>query len=345
MPEKNVSQPAPEKSGQPDSSGRTLSEVLAAYKIELPAKQVDQLDRYCRALWEWNTKLNLTRHTDYEKFVTRDLVDTLQLAAHLQEGEHILDVGTGGGVPGVPLAILRPDLDVELCDATGKKAKAVGAILDEIELDLNVWHAKAEELLKAHRFHTLTVRALSRLDRILEIFAPAWYAFDRLLLIKGPAWIEERGEARHFGRLTNLALRKLADYTNPGMEHQSVILQICQKKRLAEIEKRAENLAAGIPIEETAEIVAVQTESGFPARQAGGVKPFRPPRGKRPFGTYAKGGKFGNLGKTNAGRRRGTAEEDGRGKKGGPKRSSKGKPAGGPRRGGPGLNRQPRSPH
>ena len=331
--EMNPSEPISDKSGQPDSSGRTLEEVLAAYQIELPAKKIALLDRYCRALWDWNAKLNLTRHDDYEKFVTRDLVDTLQLAACLQKGEHVLDVGTGGGVPGIPLAILRPDLDVELCDATGKKAKAVGAILDEIGLDLNVWHAKGEELVKAHRFHTLVIRALSKLNRILEIFAPAWYAFDRLLLIKGPAWVEERGEARHFGRLTNLALRKLAEYTNPGLEHQSVILQVCQKKRLAEIEKRAEDLAAGIPIEESAEIVAVETESG-PARQAGRSRPFRRPRGARPFGSQPNRGKFGKANQAGRGGRRG---------KGG-NAAGKGSPSGGRRRGGTGPNRGPRSP-
>ena len=287
--EKKISEP--ETDPIPVSGSPALTEVLAKYEISLPGGQVEMLDRYCRALWEWNAKLNLTRHDSYEKFVTRDLVDSIRLASHLQKGEHVLDVGTGGGVPGVVLAILRPDLRVELCDATEKKAKAVGAILDEIGLDLNVWHAKAEDLLKAHRFHTLVIRAVSRLERLLSMFAPVWFAFDRILMIKGPAWVEERGEARHFGRLTNLALRKADEYTNPGVEHQSVILQVCQKKRLAEIEKRADDLAAGLPIQESAEFVAVETAS--PARR----RVPRRPQGSRPYGTSVKGGKFPRNGK------------------------------------------------
>ena len=287
--EKKISEP--ETDPIPVSGSPTLTDVLAKYEISLPGGQVEMLDRYCRALWEWNAKLNLTRHDSYEKFVTRDLVDSIRLASHLQKGEHVLDVGTGGGVPGVVLAILRPDLRVELCDATEKKAKAVGAILDEIGLDLNVWHAKAEDLLKAHRFHTLVIRAVSKLERLLAMFAPVWFAFDRILMIKGPAWVEERGEARHFGRLTNLALRKADEYTNPGVEHQSVILQVCQKKRLAEIEKRAEDLAAGLPIQESAEFVAVETAS--PARH----RVPRRPKGSRPYGASAKGGKFPRDGK------------------------------------------------
>ncbi len=290
--EKNFSPSASEESAA--SPTPSLADVLAKYGIDLPAEQISLLERYCRALWEWNTKLNLTRHDDYEKFVTRDVIDSMRLACHLQKGEHVLDVGTGGGVPGIILAIIRPDLNVELCDATGKKAKAVGAIVDEIGLDLNVWHAKAEELVKAHRFHTLVIRAVSKLDRLLAMFAPAWFAFDRILMIKGPAWVEERGEARHFGRLTNLALRKLDDYTNPGMEHQSVILQVCQKKRLAEIEKRAEDLAAGLPIEASAEFVAVETPTGSP-RRGGGP---RRPKSNRPFGAFQKGRRSGPPGRS-----------------------------------------------
>ena len=105
----------------------TLNEALQRHGIELPPEQVEHLDRYCKLVWDWNTKINLTRHTDYEKFVSRDLVDTLELSKLLGEGEEVLDVGSGGGVPGVLLAILRPDLHLALCESVGKKA----AVLEE----------------------------------------------------------------------------------------------------------------------------------------------------------------------------------------------------------------------
>src|SRR5436189_2404112 len=119
-----------ESRGKPDAED-SLAAALARHGIELPAAQVERLDRYCRLLWDWNTKLNLTRHTDNEKFVGRDLVDSLQLASHLRAEEEVLDVGTGGGVPGVVLAILRPDLKVALCDSVGKKARAVESIVKD----------------------------------------------------------------------------------------------------------------------------------------------------------------------------------------------------------------------
>ena len=90
-----------------NSPDQPLSAVLARHQIELPAAQVALLERYCELLWDWNAKINLTRHTDYEKFVARDLVDSLAFARFLEPKEEVLDVGTGGGVPGVVLADRR----------------------------------------------------------------------------------------------------------------------------------------------------------------------------------------------------------------------------------------------
>ncbi len=136
--------------------------------------------------------MNLTRHTTLEKFVGRDVVDSHELGKLLEQGERVLDVGTGGGVPGVVLAILRPDLSVSLCESTQKKARAVEAIVAELGLRVPVFPSRAEEVLEISTFNTLVARALASLSKILTWLRPHWDAFDRLLVIKGPAWVEER---------------------------------------------------------------------------------------------------------------------------------------------------------
>lgn len=211
----------------------SLAEALAAYHIELPAQQVERLEQYARMLWEWNEKLNLTRHTTFDRFVSRDIVDAQALAGLLAQGEVVLDVGTGGGLPGVILAVLRPDLRMVLCEAIGKKSRAVADMVQRLKLPVPVVQARAEDLLGPGQFNTLILRAVGRLREVLRWFQPHWQHFDRLLVVKGPSWVEERGEARHYGLMKGLALRKLVSYPLAGTDSESVVLQICPKERLA----------------------------------------------------------------------------------------------------------------
>jgi len=211
------------------SDDDTLSDALQRHGLQLPADQVERLGQYCRLLWDWNNKLNLTRHTDYEKFVGRDVVDTLQLAAHLREGEEVLDVGTGGGVPGAVLAIVRPDLKMTLCDSVAKKVRAVEAIIKDLGLEVPVMPFRAEELLEDTRYDALVSRAVGPLWKLLAAFKPHWHSFRRLLVIKGPKWTEELTEARRRGLLHNLQLKTAAEYAMPSAEGKSVILKIWPK--------------------------------------------------------------------------------------------------------------------
>ena len=204
----------------------TLEAAIQSHGLTVPPDQQRQLEDYCQLLWAWNKKLNLTRHLDYETFVARDLMDSLQLAEFLREGERVLDVGSGGGVPGIVVSILRPDVKVWLSDSIEKKTKALDDIVRELELKSRVINSRVQELLPKKEFDTLVARAVGPLSKLLRWVAPHWSRFDRLLLIKGPRWIEERGDARHRGLLQDLELRKLKSYPMPGTESESVILQV-----------------------------------------------------------------------------------------------------------------------
>ena len=203
---------------------------LQACGLEVASAHATQLSHYCHLLWAWNEKLNLTRHRDFERFASRDVMDSVRLAALLGDGEEILDVGTGGGVPGIVLAIIRPDLDVALCESVAKKAKAVDAIVGQLGLRVPVYHARAENLLEDLRFDTLVARAVGPLWKLGKWFGPHRAMFRRVLAIKGPAWTEERAEARHRGTLQGFELRREATYPMPGTNSESVILSLSTQR-------------------------------------------------------------------------------------------------------------------
>jgi 16S rRNA (guanine527-N7)-methyltransferase len=212
-----------------EETGASLPEMLTAEGIALESSQVERLDRYRELLWSCNETMNLTRHTTLEKFVSRDVMDSWQLAKLLEPGERVLDVGTGGGVPGIVMAILRPDLKISMCESTVKKARAVESMVAELGLATPVYACRAEEVLEMSTFNALVARAVAALPKLLTWIRPHWDAFDRLLLIKGPAWAEERAEARHAGLMYGLELRKAATYVTPRTNAESVILKIWRR--------------------------------------------------------------------------------------------------------------------
>jgi 16S rRNA (guanine527-N7)-methyltransferase len=210
-----------------DHNFATLAEALAAYNIVLAPEQVELLDRYRQTLWRWNEQLNLTRHTTLDKFVGRDVVDSVELAKLIPPGRRVLDVGAGGGVPGIVLAIARPDLRLTLAESTQKKARVLQSMVDELGLSIEVFAVRAEELLELRTYDTLVARAVAPLWKILTWFAPHWEAFHELLAIKGKSWVDERGEARHRALLKNVELRKAASYPMPGdPPGESVVLRL-----------------------------------------------------------------------------------------------------------------------
>ena len=207
-----------------------FSAALASSSIELEPTVAERLEEYVRVMWQWNEQLNLTRHTTWELFVSRDLRDCLQLAPLLEAGEEVLDLGSGNGIPGIPLSILRPDIEVSLAESVAKRANALNEIVAAIHAPVPVYAARGEDLLEDFRFSTVVSRAVGSIAKFCRWMEPHWSSVDRLLLIKGPRWLQERGEARHVGALKNLQLRRVASYPLRGGDvpegSEGVILQI-----------------------------------------------------------------------------------------------------------------------
>ena len=135
---------------------------------ELPKGVVAQLNRLRPLYEEWNAAINVISRKDMDEFEERHILHSLAIFKAMQfaPGSRILDVGTGGGFPGIPLAIACPDVEFVLCDSIGKKIKVVRAVVEELQLkNVTVHHGRAEEI--SGRFDFVVSRAVTRMDRFL----------------------------------------------------------------------------------------------------------------------------------------------------------------------------------
>ena len=214
----------------PQETSDTLSMALETFDVKVDSRAVPELERYCELLWDWNSKLNLTRHTDFDAFVTRDLIDTQHLIDQIPKGARVLDVGSGGGVPGIPAAILRPDLRISLADSVAKKAASLQSIVQTMNLKVAVQPDRAENVLKRKRFDVVTARAVAPAEKMLRWFEQRWDSIGELLLIKGRRWPDEEAAAAEAGLLDQLRVEIIDSWSTCGRDGNSVLVSISRIK-------------------------------------------------------------------------------------------------------------------
>jgi 16S rRNA (guanine527-N7)-methyltransferase len=143
--------------------------ALAAIGQALPDDAIDRLERLLAELERWSRKVNLTAIRDTDEMVTHHILDSLS-ARPLLEGRDILDVGTGAGFPGLPLAIAEPERQFTLLDSNQKKIAFVAHAARTLGLgNVTAVKARGEDYAPGHRFDTVIARALAALPRLVEI--------------------------------------------------------------------------------------------------------------------------------------------------------------------------------
>jgi 16S rRNA (guanine527-N7)-methyltransferase len=159
--------------------------------VSLPGADRQRLLVFVRLLAKWNAAYNLTAVRDPAEMVTRHLLDSLVLLPYLQ-GAHVLDIGTGPGLPGIPLAVARPDCSFTLLDANAKKTRFVTQAVGELGLkNVDVVQARVENYRPAQKFDTLVARAFSSIADMLEKTRHLCAPHGRFLAMKGVYPVEE----------------------------------------------------------------------------------------------------------------------------------------------------------
>ena len=203
---------------------------LREFIPEVSPQAVDKLLRYSDLLLEKNKVMNLTAVTDPCEVVTRHFLDCASLAPYIKRGETVLDVGTGAGFPGLPLAILCPGAEFTLLDAQRKRIDFLTEVVDALELT-NVFpvHGRAEEFAAAHRasFDLAVSRAVADLRVLCELALPMVKVGGVFYAMKAADCMDEVGSASQAFAVLGAPSAELLHYTVPhdGVERVLVRLQ------------------------------------------------------------------------------------------------------------------------
>src|SRR5579864_8001833 len=180
--------------------------------------------RYRQELLDWNTRINLTAITDPEEVLFKHFLDSLSLLLAYDKPQcRLLDIGSGAGFPGLPLKIVRPQWQVTLLEATGKKVTFLRHMIEVLQFEgVEAVHGRAEEL--AHNgsfrasFDVVTARAVASLPMLLEYAAPFCRVGGQIILPKKGELAEELAQGKRASQMVGATLKDDVPVTLPGLE-------------------------------------------------------------------------------------------------------------------------------
>lgn len=208
---------------------QTILEGASEFGIHLSEAQINLMTLHCMELVDWNKVTNLTSITDPAEIAVKHVIDSLAASEMIAQGSRVVDIGTGGGFPGIPLKIARNDIDMLLLDSSRKRVSFLKQVIIKSKIKgISAIHARAEDIANTKGMHeTFDVaisRAFSSLDNIFALSAPFLNSRGFILAMKGR---EAKNEMESFlnehGKKAAVSIR---DYDLPIIRQERAIIKI-----------------------------------------------------------------------------------------------------------------------
>ncbi len=169
--------------------------------INIKEEKIKLFYDYMKYLLDWNEKINLTAIKEEKEFIVKHFVDSLSISEIVGDNKRIIDVGTGGGFPGIPLKLLNENLNVSLVDSVNKKIMVLNDIINKMKLNnIEAIHTRAEDLAqnKEYRegFDIAVSRAVSNMNTLVEYLLPFVKIGGYVVCMKGPGYEEELNSSK-----------------------------------------------------------------------------------------------------------------------------------------------------
>ena len=207
-----------------------LTENCKELGISLNDFACERFDVYAERLVRWNKHVNITSITEPEDIVTKHFTDSLAVLKYVQipDGASLVDVGTGGGFPGLPLLIAKPDIDVTFVDSVGKKLAFIKEVARLNGLVCDIVHTRAEELGRdtdyREHFDFATARAVAPLNMLCEYCLPLVKVGGCFVSLKGANGAEELKEAENAIKTLGGELESSNAFTLPNGDKRFIFV-------------------------------------------------------------------------------------------------------------------------
>jgi 16S rRNA (guanine527-N7)-methyltransferase len=207
-----------------------LKEGAAHFGLQLSDTEVSAFNLYKNLLSEWNQKINLTAIEDDKDVITKHFIDSLSIIPFLKNVRNIIDVGTGAGFPGLPVKIVRPELEVVLLDSLEKRIGFLNTVIGELHMDkITAIHSRAEDAGNSpkyrEKFDVATARAVASLPVLLEYCMPLIKTGGIFIAMKGSS-LSEADEAGKALDILGGDIEEVKEFTLPGSDIKRNIIVI-----------------------------------------------------------------------------------------------------------------------
>ena len=228
-----------------------LEELTKKINIMLNDKQINQYYKYMNLLLEWNEKINLTAITKQDEIILKHFVDSMTVLKYLDNYKSIIDVGTGAGFPGIPIAIMNEEKEITLMDSLNKRIKFLEDVKENLSLkNITTIHSRAEDLGQnkenREKYDVAVSRAVANLTTLVEYLLPFVRVGGICICMKGQDVKEEIESSKRAIELLGGKIKLVEDFYLPDSDMKRNIVVIEKIKTTKKMYPRK----AGIPSKE-----------------------------------------------------------------------------------------------
>ena len=200
-------------------------------EIVLSENQVKKFYEYMLLLLEWNEKINLTSITDKKDIVLKHFADSITVCKYIPENAKLLDVGTGAGFPGIPVKIVRDDVEVVLLDSLNKRILFLDDVIDKLDMkNIQAVHGRAEEFGRnkdfRQSFDVVTSRAVANMAVLSEYLIPFSKLGGKCVIMKGADFEEELNNSKKAIKVLGGKINSVDEFVLPASDMKRTIVVV-----------------------------------------------------------------------------------------------------------------------